>query len=394
MNNPHLTYCMNVHPGESLDDVIESIRRYVLPIRESVSPSQPFGLGLRLSNEASIELENRKVLDKFKQLVAQHDLYVFTINGFPYGNFHGSVVKENAYKPDWQTRERVDYTIRLANILATLLPESVSGSISTVPCSFGAWIKDSEQKEKIVHNLIDVVSALSDIHEKTGRQITLALEPEPDCFLENTSESVRFFTEDIHRAGERYLSEKTGYSRNRAAAIINRYLGICLDTCHLSLQFEDLTESMEKLAANGIKIVKVQLSAALKTNLNTNPEITLRKYCDPEYLHQVKAFDSKGNIVSRGDLESLLNNSIDKRIKDREWRIHCHIPLYFKGTDDIGTTVDDLTDDFFQAIRISKVNHIEIETYTFDVLPDEVKANDVVESVIREFEWMRKRLYR
>jgi len=41
------------------------------------------------------------------------------------------------------------------------------------------------------------------------------------------------------------------------------HLGVCLDTCHSALQFEDPLESLRAYRDEGIRISKIQLSAAL-----------------------------------------------------------------------------------------------------------------------------------
>ena len=98
------------------------------------------GIGLRLSNQAARELAEPPTLLAFQKWLGQHGCYVFTINGFPYGRFHGGRVKEQVFAPDWSTRERLDYTNLLFDLLAQLVPAGVEGSVSTLPGSFKEFI--------------------------------------------------------------------------------------------------------------------------------------------------------------------------------------------------------------------------------------------------------------
>jgi hypothetical protein len=121
----HLSYCTNIHPGETWPEVRENLERYLVPVRERVATGRPFGVGLRLSAESARAVGERAALNELKEFLRAHDLYVFTINGFPYGPFHGRPVKEQVYLPDWLDPERLAYTDRLADILAALLPDGV-----------------------------------------------------------------------------------------------------------------------------------------------------------------------------------------------------------------------------------------------------------------------------
>jgi sugar phosphate isomerase/epimerase len=335
----HLTYCLNVHPGESWAENFAAIRQHALRVKAKVSPRQPFGLGLRLSNAATRTLVKPVQLAKFREFLAEHDLYVFTVNGFPYGTFHGRPVKERVYRPDWRTDERVAYTNRIADILAALLPDGVAGSISTVPGSYKPWITGKRDVQAMVRNLNRCAEHLARLRERTGKLITLGLEPEPDCFLETTEEVVRFF--EMLPAGE--------------------HLGICFDTCHLAVQFEDLRTSLRRLKAAGVLISKVQISAALATN----DAKRLNRFQDDVYLHQT-------------------------RWHGKEIRSHFHVPLYWKGTGVLRSTADQLTPAFF-ADAAKLCRHFEIETYTFNVLPAALRRGGVDASIAREFAFVRSR---
>ena len=188
----HLTYCTNIHAGEALAEVRAGLEKHLPPIKAAVSPDRPLGVGLRLGYAAAEGLRDPAALASLKRYLDEGGYYVFTLNGFPYGPFHGRAVKENAYRPDWSERERLAYTDHLADVLAALLPVGQEGSVSTVPCTFKPWA-DAARIDAVVENLIRHAAHLVGIARERGRTVTLALEPEPYCYLETIDEAVRFF---------------------------------------------------------------------------------------------------------------------------------------------------------------------------------------------------------
>lgn len=385
----HLTYCLNVHPGEALADQLAAIRGPAASIREAVAPGVRFGLGLRLSNRASLELEDAPALDGLKAALAERNMYVFTVNGFPYGAFHGAAVKESVYRPDWRAPERRAYTCRLARQLSALLPAGMAGSISTVPGSFKPWIRSPADVAAMVSGLADAAVCLAEIRRDSGQEIHLGLEPEPDCFLETTSETVDFFTRHLWPLGSRRVAAALGCPSAAAEGLLRRHVGVCFDTCHLAVQCEDLEDSLARLAARGIRISKLQISAGLRAFRRAGTDDALRRFCDPVYLHQVKAV-SGGRVLPRGDLEAAL--AVPAAAEGEDWRVHCHVPLHFAGDGLIASTADQLTPSFFGKALAAGVEHCEIETYTFGVLPEALRAPGLERSIAEEYRWVLARI--
>ena len=384
----HLTYCLNIHPGESWADNLAAIRDHALQVRDRVRPLGPFGLGLRLSAKAADELSQPATLDAFLAFLAAENLYVFTINGFPYGQFHDTAVKESVYAPDWRTPERRDYTIQMAEVLAQLLPEGVSGSISTVPCSYKPWIAGDDDVRRMVTMLCDTAACLKRLRDDTGRDICVALEPEPDCYVERTDEVIEFFNGPLESIGVDYLAAR-GLSADGAHQAIRRHLGVCFDTSHLAVEFEDLTASLAKLARAGVRIGKVHLSAALEAPATPAAAEQLRPFVDPVYLHQVKARSADGEITSSPDLPAALETS---GAADETRRVHFHVPLFFDGAGELTSTNKLLTGEFATALRAGATDHLEIETYTFNVLPASLREGGLTASIAREYDWVRRRV--
>ncbi|MEQ1861343.1 MAG: metabolite traffic protein EboE [Chthoniobacteraceae bacterium] len=384
----HLTYCLNIHPGEGWADCFAAIRDKALAVKQRVAPDQWFGLGLRLSQHAAAKLAgDAAAIDEAREFFADNQLYPFSINGFPYGRFHAGPVKENVYAPDWRTIERREYTMQLADVFSSFLPPEVDGSISTVPGSFKPWIETDADRTLIATNLAVVVAYLSALRDDTGQEIHLGLEPEPDCFLETTAETIAYFENFILTSCVVEVARLLSCDGTRAEEIVRRHLGVCLDTCHVALQYEDPLEALRAYRAAGIRISKIQLSAALTGPGEPETWEALKQFIEPVYLHQTKARLDNGAIASWFDLPVATEEG--PAIEGiEEVRTHFHVPLFFTGNGPLGSTVTTLTPEFFHELRNGVCSHLEIETYTFDVLPAELRADDVVKSVAREYSWV------
>ncbi len=390
LGGAQLTYCTNCHPGESVRDLMEHVNRYASAVRAHVAPHEPFGIGLRVSHEASLALEDRGSLDALRDALATHGLYVFTINGFPYGRFHGARVKERVYRPDWLERDRLLYTDRLARLLSDLVPEGAIGSISTVPGASKDRANDSDSIARMGSLLVEHAATLVDLERKSGRTICLAIEPEPCCFLETVEETVAFFEDALlSRHACANLVRRTNIAPNEAEAALRRHLTVCFDACHAAVEFEDPDEAVERLARAGLRIGKLQLSAGLRIDRPDAARAELERFADDVYLHQVVA--RRGDSLVRYlDLPDALRDPA--AANDEEWRVHFHVPIFAR---ELGAFAS--TNDFLEALlarhrKAPLSPHLEVETYTWDVLPPELRLGSVVESIARELSWVKERL--
>jgi hypothetical protein len=379
----HLTYCLNIHPGETWADQRDAIERLATAVKSMVAPNCVFGLGLRLSRRAADDMSDSRLRKEVRKWLGELGCYAFTVNAFPYGVFHGRAVKEAVYAPDWRAPERLDYTARVAEILADLLPDGVEGSISTVPGSYRTWIGGESDERAIARNLADAAWALDGIERKTGKMIALAVEPEPDCLLETTGDCVRFWSEVLIPAGIERLRERSCSSK-RAEACLRRHLGVCVDTCHFAIQFESPETAVASLAAAGIAVPKVQLSAALSGPVTADVVRRLGAFVDNVYLHQTRIRRGDSSVERWTDLTAdrlaLLRPDADSEI-----RSHFHVPLHFAFTDSLGSTVGDLTPQLLEVAARAGCRHLEIETYTYDVLPEHLRSTTFVDSIGREY---------
>lgn len=376
-----LSYCSNVHPGETWPEVRALLRRDVTAVKALVSPDAPFGVGLRLAAAAAETLDrDPSALADLQSLLAAEDLYVFTVNGFPYGRFHGARVKEAVYRPDWREPARAAYTLQLARVLAALVPEGTMGSISTAPGCFQGRATPGAPAE-MAARMHEVAQALADLEHTTGRRIVLALEPEPACFLETTADAVAFFRDYLY-AGPH-------------ARTTRRFIGLCLDTCHAAVEHERPEDTVAALRAAAIPIFKIQLSAGLEVSrLDPATLAALAPFAEGVYLHQTVARHADGRLTRYVDLPEALAAARAAPAPGVVWRVHFHVPVFARESAIPGLLH---TQPFLETIlgmhaEQPLTTHLEVETYTWDVLPAAYRDAPLPELIARELRWVRERL--
>lgn len=390
----HLSYATLVHPGDNWELMSHSLRTYVPRVKARVSPNQPFGLSLRLAAPSAETLVSDKAsMDGLKRFLAENDVYVYTANAFPYGQFKDTVVKEQVYEPDWRTEERTQYTINVADILAEVAPPTVQASIQSAPLGFKPRVTGPDVVASYTEHVLRVVAHLVGIEKRTGKTVTLALEPEPYCFLETTDETIDYFTKHLYvgKAIER-LARLANIPISDAITALHRHLGIVFDIGHQSVGFEDIPVSLQKLVDAGIPILKLQEVAAMHMPNVTDATVeALQKFAKTVYLSQTSQ-KKDGKITKFLNLE----DAFEARKKDpgpREWRTHFHVPVFL---DDLGGAFGTTRFAIEQALKMHKEKplsgQLEIETYTWDVLPEHLKSGDIVDYVCREIEWVKSQL--
>jgi len=380
----HLGYCTNIHRGETWAETFDGLRRYTDEVRRRVCPEDPYGIGLRLSAQAAGELEaDRSLRDEFRRWMDERNAYVFTVNGFPYGKFHGGRVKEQVYAPDWSTDERLDYTNRLFDLLAELAPEGEPVSVSTLPGSFKEFLEpggDRSRREAIHDRLRACCDHVESLRDRTGRDVHLGLEPEPLGLFETSEETVAFFDELTHGCDE---AETDRLLRN---------IGVNYDTCHLAVEFEEPGDAVARLRREGIRLSKIHLSSALRLTPGEEAVNRLESFHDEVYLHQVVV--RSGEEVQRRfrDLPDALDwfrsGPGDAGDAGDEWRVHFHVPLHAAPEEHFGDTRDHISGLLDLLNREpDSCRHFEMETYTWEVLPESLRSADVVDQLEAEYAW-------
>ena len=393
----HLTYCTNIHAGESWEEHFTALKKNFPFIKQKVSPEKPMGIGLRLSNEASVDLIQKDNLSIFKEWLKEQEAYVFTMNGFPYGGFHHKVIKDQVHTPDWTTKDRVDYTLRLIHLLTALVPRGMEGGISTSPLSYKPWFKDKEAEyragENSTKHIITVIENLIYIHNTRDVLIHLDIEPEPDGLLETGNEFIDWFENELLPAGIPVIKKKFNVSTRHAEDLIKEHLRLCYDVCHFAIGYEPHEEIIKNVLNRGIKIGKIQISAALKAEIHSpekeliNIKTAFEKYNEPVYLHQVIARLKDGGLLRYRDLSDALSDSHHHSFE--EWRAHFHVPVFAEDFGLLQSTRDEIKE--VLTLQKSKpfTHHLEVETYTWEVLPPELKL-PLEESITREMIWVKQ----
>lgn len=358
-----LSYCTNVHPGRTLDEVCLGLRDYTAPTRDRFG--SPLAAGLWLANSVIRELRDEPA--KVQRLVddlSTLDLVCYTLNTFPYGDFHSDRVKEQVYVPDWSTDARLDYTRDCAKVLSQLMPEGTEGSLSTVPLGFKQLPHEENFHEQCLENLLQLAKSLDALHDETGRVIRLAIEPEPLCIIETTDEAISFFEQLRSRA-----------STNGLQDVVDRHIGLCYDVCHQSVEFEDVADSIRRLQAADVRINKVHITCALRLeDPGTNEEArdVLSHFVEPRYLHQLFAKMKTGEILAAVDLsQPLALEPPEDYLNAAEWRVHFHVPVNAESLGPLQTTRNDLKRALAAVADLNYAPHLEVETYTWVVLPGE-----------------------
>lgn len=389
----HLTYCSNIHTGEDWHHHFAVLQENIPSIKAKVSPDAPMGIGLRLANLASIDLFDPRNLQSLQSWLTENDCYVFTMNGFPYGGFHDVVVKDQVHAPDWTSDERVAYTIRMFHLLSKLLPTDLTeGGISTSPLSYRFWWKDESALTQAIQiatkNMLTVVDELLLIAENTGKILHLDIEPEPDGILENSVEFIDWYQNTLIPMAIEHFTQKS-ISAEKAIEIIHTHIQLCYDICHFGVSYEEPQPAIDKFNELGIKVGKIQISSAIKVDFTSDAAAKIQaiaQYDEPTYLHQVVALRTDGKFDKFPDLKQAIDGFEDG--KYTQWRVHFHVPLFLENYGLLSSTQSEI----IKTLAIQKTkpftNHLEIETYTWGVLPSEVQV-PLNESIIREIAWVQ-----
>lgn len=387
-------YCTNVHAGATLDETRANLEKHAVAVKSRYSPDRPMGVGLWLSASAAAELVGESGtpqrtfptahVAEFRDWLAERGLVPYTLNGFPYGDFHQEVVKHRVYQPTWWQPERLHYTMQLVEILDAILPAGLEGSISTLPIAWGTPCPQRAELELAGTNLRQAAAWMHQLEEETGRLIYLCLEPEPGCVFSFADDAVHFFQWQLFGREDE--------------AVVRRHIRICHDICHAAVMFEDQEEVLQKYKAAGIEVGKVQVSAALRMDLDSLPGLPgggpfmaavnqayaqLSQFAEDRYLHQT---------VVQGDAfyEDLnLALQAERDLVAGEWRVHFHIPIYVKRFGFLESTQEQIAICLAALREHSTCQHFEVETYAWGVLPPELKQPDLAAGIAEELKWFQ-----
>lgn len=356
-----LSYCTNVHPGRTVSEVLRGLQDFTVPAQQELGG--PLAAGLWLAQPVTQELlATSDGICRFADRLGEMGLRCYTLNAFPYGDFHSARVKEQVYLPDWTQPARRKYTADCARILAEFLTPGTDGSISTVPLGFKGFSHPLDFQIQCAQELLELTRFLKQLRSETGKTIRLAIEPEPFCILETIPETRQFF------ALLRQQAEMAGMRDD-----VDEFLGVCFDVCHQAVEYEDISDCFRQLVADQIRINKLHITCALQLDnpaQNLAGRETLARYAEPRYLHQTIAPSKNGGQLRCIDLTpELALNPPQDFLQAESWRIHFHVPVNAERVGALSTTRPQLQQALREIPGLSYAPHLEVETYTWEVLP-------------------------
>ncbi|MEX2215759.1 MAG: metabolite traffic protein EboE [Phycisphaeraceae bacterium] len=375
-------YCTNVHAGASYSLTLANLEAYASSIRKLVCPNEQMGVGLWLAHDAVSQIIGGDHIEALRDWLFKHDFIAYTLNGFPYGNFHEPRVKHKVYHPEWCDTARLDYTKQLADILVHLLPDDdKEGSISTLPIGWRESITQKNDKSFIAaQNLVKLADHLSQIEDTTGKLIHVDLEPEPGCYLDTAQDVVDFFKDELFLLGNEHR--------------LRRYLRVCHDVCHAAVMFESQEHVLHTYKNAGIEVGKVQISSAVRARFDRMDDRTrvdalnqLREFGEDRYLHQTTAHVAGAHMWE--DLPLAIAEFDNAPPPAAEWRTHFHVPIFLEKFGLLESTQDEVLRCLTLIGQYSACKHFEVETYAWGVLPAEMRCVDLVEGIAQELKWLK-----
>ena len=196
--------------------------------------------------------------------------------------------------------------------------------------------------------------------------------------------------------GKPWLADKLNISEEQAEQVLKEHIQVCYDVCHFAIVYEKPADTFAKFEKAGIKIGKIQISAALRVLIPHEPaardllKVNLLPFEESTYLHQVVAKRKDGTMNSYSDLPEALK--VLDTTDEEEWRIHFHVPVFLDNYGALASTQDQISIVLNEILKNpSLTNHLEVETYTWEVLPEDTRLS-LGESISRELAWVIEKL--
>ena len=375
-------YCTNVHAGVDLEATQANLSKYAARVKQLVSPNDPMGIGLWLAAPAAQELLDSNQTTHHRDWLATQGLVPFTLNGFPYGNFHNEVVKHDVYKPTWHDLDRLQYTKNLATILDAILPAEKTGSISTLPIAWGKQSLTTAQWDSTVRQLLELADFLHELKQTTDRTIHVCIEPVPGCALDVAADMIDLFQNRLLPLG----------SEDK----ILHHIRVCHDVCHSAVMFESQTDVLRQYQELGIQVGKMQISSAVQVDFaqlaasdRTAAFEQLASFNEPRYLHQTCIRESNQTIHFHQDLSVALETVTEPQSLESTWSVHFHVPIFLESLGLLTTSQKDILECMEVCKSMPNLEHFEVETYAWNVLPKHLQQSDLAQGIADELLWFR-----
>jgi len=349
---PTVAWCTNVHDATTVAQLGAAIGSVADRL------SGPGAVGLWLSPQMLQE----HAIAHLRELLERRELTCIGLNGFPAMAFREVVVKTDVYRPAWDDPDRLDYTLLCARALLELLPEGGDAGITTLPIG---WSDDGIDAQAAANMLRQACVAVDRIGADARRGLHIAIEPEPGCMLNTTAAAAEFVRQHD-------LVDLTS----------DGLLRICLDTCHMAVQHEDILKALDALDDVHMKVGRVQVSSAPQADLPDDEALAaLSALAEPRWMHQTTVHDG----AHRHDYQDL-PPALDDALAGN-WRTHLHVPVHLQSMGPLQTT-QRLIIELLRALAVRNDRPpLEVETYAWSVVPKAHRSSDLVEDIQRELQW-------
>ncbi len=376
LNNKHITYCSNIFKEKNTKKLINKLNEYIFFIKKKLKIKK-ISLGLCLSNEIVKNLLKYENAENFTNWLKYNQIYLSSINGFVYQNFHTRHIKEKIYYPDWSSLKRLNYTQKIIDFLLKIQNNTNDISISTLPISFKNWMNNRNKKYIYFYssiNFIKIVKKLISIK----KYIHIDIEPEPGCLIESIQEFYNFYYKWLKKI---YMQNKNNKYSN-----LKKHITLCYDICHALVSYDSYQNIIKK-----IKIGKVQISSAIEIiNNDTNRISNINELSflnESNFLHQNTTIDKNNKIIKKNiDINLLINKPIPL---DTKTRIHCHMPIYLKKYNNLIITQQETKNILIDILKNLNVKHIELESYTYNMILKQKKLNSILKEYLLIIKWLK-----
>ena len=373
-----LTCCLGHDAADSWADVRALLSGKAAEIGAKASPEQPFAIGLSLSARAVGELADAEARYELLEILSRNDYRAVMADG----RYPANPGTEGV-PLDWRDPGMTIYITRLAELMAGIAPEGEAVSIATLP---GAPIPEtgSEDEEVIAANLLDAAALLIRLEESTGVPTRLAIQPEPGFLIGNSAQAVAFFERHLlSDAAVTRVVTATGMPAGDVASALPAHLGLCYDTGHAAVSFEDAGEALGKLSAAGVPIHRLQLSGALAV-----------ASVDQAAREALAGLDAT-RIVARRKDETTDQTKLVEALEagsaadGEEWRIHCHLPCNAEPKKPLAAAADPALAVLERHRERPVAPHAALEVETTGDVTD---APPDAETLAAGLQWVRERL--
>ncbi len=367
----HLAYCSNVHAAEDAAGIVAQLGRFAAPVRERLGASR-LGIGLWLAADAARELRaDPDALGALRDALDEGELEVVTFNAFPYRGFHAPVVKEAVLPPGLDRRgaRRLHPRCRGALRRAPARRHRRGVGLDDAARLARGWSDADAAAAR--ERFAGLAGQLADLERTTGRTIRVGIEPEPSCVVETIDEAVDALS----------VSTRTGSAWRSTPAITRSPSTI-----------RPMRWMRSSAPACGSSSASSRAPCAPRRRGSAAGRRRLEEFVEPRFLHQTREpRSSPGQVHGTDDLPEALAGGLPA---EREWRVHFHVPVHEGGPE---TTQAELQ--AWMAALVgrpaARVHHLEIETYTWTVLPEDrrpVGEGGLIDGLTREVAWTRDQL--